>query len=540
MSEINEKISSLRQDDNSQVQVVIKREDNEYQDELDLLHIFVNMKQKRRIYAWVIILCLVVGLTAPMLWVELKDKSDTVSAVVTFDYPGGDKFLAPGEEAKLDEDEGNLDELDQIDLNYITSSYILQNALKKTKLSENITVSSLASNLSIEKLFTEETRQALEVMSKVLEADTKAADSVMTIDYRYQDQIIITLKNGFGKKNQRRKTYLKGEELTLLLNNIAQEYSDYFFKAYSSFEVPNADIENVDFESLDYIERLDSMLEVLDIMEEFCSDAEQNEFIDYRSKLDGLSFADICECVKLVKDIDVDYLYAYILNYCAAEDAETLKAKLQYSLRNSKNVLKALKENIDTNAELIKKYKNDSILVAGADSGTAQSSSAVTDYYNDLILAQAEYYAEEADVQSKIDILNEKLAAYEGEGGSAKPDYVENRLESICNTCKKLYELTQKHAAEILSSDFYRNSLLTVISAQYDGDSIFSAATVKKSVIGGAVGLVLAVFVWCFDGLIMEFRLNGKKKEEFEALRALKASKDAASENENENAGEEA
>lgn len=517
MSDINEKIKNLKTDDDSKVQVVIKKEDRENLDELNLLHIFVNMKQKGRIYAWLIVLCMLVGLAAPMLMSELAEKTEDVTAVITFEYPGGEKLLVPG---SIDD---TKKEPEYLDLNYIASSYILQNAINKTKLSKNISASALAANIKLEKLLTDATRQELEVMSQVLDADNKLAGDVKEVTYNYENQIIITLSNGFGSKKDKKKTYLDGGELSSLLNSIADEYSDYFFDTYSTLILPNSDIANLDMASMDYIERLDSMLDVLNTLEQYCRDPEKEEYLNYRSKMDGMSFADICDCIKLVKDIDVDYLYAYVYFNCIAMDRNTTVTKYEYSLRNAMQAMKILNENIDTNANVIANYKNDNILVASTEGDAKQLSTAVTDYYNELILKQAEYYVEQSDTQTTIDNLNDKISGFKNSSSSATQlSYVENELDSIYNICCELYKLTVAHASEIIDSDFYRNSYLTIIGAQYDGESFMSAATVKKAAIGAVVGAVLAAFIWCFDGLVMEFKINGKKREEYEARMAAK------------------
>ena len=61
----NEKALSIERD--SQIQVVVNSPSWEDDDSIDLGRVFRNFKEKRRVYAWVLVLCVVIGLCAPLL-----------------------------------------------------------------------------------------------------------------------------------------------------------------------------------------------------------------------------------------------------------------------------------------------------------------------------------------------------------------------------------------------------------------------------------------------------------------------------------------
>ena len=74
---------------NQKVEVVVKRDADSGSAELDLVQVFVNMGKKKRVYALLIIICMLIGFAAPMLMAQLSDKSESVSAIITLTYPGG-------------------------------------------------------------------------------------------------------------------------------------------------------------------------------------------------------------------------------------------------------------------------------------------------------------------------------------------------------------------------------------------------------------------------------------------------------------------
>ncbi len=507
MTEIDKNV--IREiEDNRKVEVVVKQDNYQEEAELDLVQVFVNMGKKKRIYAWIIILCMLVGFAAPMLMSEFADKNESVSAVLTFLYP---------EAAKNQDPEGEL-----LDINYLTSSYIINNALRKTKLSVDVPLSAIANNISIETLLAEGTRQNLEVMEKQLEEGTnKDYSEVKNITYVYEGKFIVTLGNGFTTDpDGKNKKYLDGGELSSLLNNIISSYNEYFYETYLDMKLPDNNLDSIGNENLDYIERLDSIVELTDLLVEYIDDENREKYLGYRSKKDGMSLKDVRDCIQLVRDIDVDYLYSFVYYNSITKDKNSMMTRYEYQLRNEQRKLSVIEGNIENNKKLISEYKNDTINVSMQDQGVAQVSSVTTDYYNELILSQSDNYENKSSISERIANLNDKIAGFKNSGSSKEQlTFVKKELDSLTNICNTLYNLTKDHAEEIVDSEFYKNSYIDYIGAQYLGTSFFSAANIKKAVIGMVVGLVLAVVVWGADGLVTEFKRgstenNKRKKEE--------------------------
>ena len=64
MSELNELVPVTDKD--SKIEVLLKNDEPvEKEVELSLLNVFANMKKSFRLYAWIILLCMAVGLLAP-------------------------------------------------------------------------------------------------------------------------------------------------------------------------------------------------------------------------------------------------------------------------------------------------------------------------------------------------------------------------------------------------------------------------------------------------------------------------------------------
>jgi len=155
------------------------------------------------------------------------------------------------------------------------------------------------------------------------------------------------------------------------------------------------------------------------------------------------------------------------------------------------------------------------------DQGTGTISSITTDYYNSLILGQADNYENKAKIGERIANIEDKINGFKNSGStSSQKSYVEEELIKLTTICETLYDLTERHADEIINSEFYKNSYIESVGAQYLASSFMSSANIKKAVIGLVIGIVAGVIIWAVDGLCTELKkgsAENRKKNEKEA-----------------------
>lgn len=163
-----------------QIQLVV----NNSQDEgtIDLGNVFRNMKLKKRIFAWVLVLCLVAGVCAPLLLYQFTKAPLTVSSVVTLRYEAPvEKDAAAIREGRKTLAEAELEPVTdltapdgmELDLNQITSSYVLQTVLDSMTLSTPISASVLRNNIGIRTVLTEESQRVREALAGLADAKTR-------------------------------------------------------------------------------------------------------------------------------------------------------------------------------------------------------------------------------------------------------------------------------------------------------------------------------------------------------------------------------
>ena len=223
-----------------QIQLVVNN--NQEESAIDLGNVLHNMKLKKRVFAWVLVLCLIVGVCAPLLLYQFTKAPLTVSSVVTLRYEApvasDAKAIREGRKTLKEAELKPVTDLTapdgtELDLNQITSSYVLQTVLDNMTLSKPITADVLRNNIGIRTVLTEESQRTREALAGLADAkNAEAYNQLQTAEMKYENRFIVTLTNGFGEEDSRVKYELKDTELKLLLDRILTVYNEYLVRTY--------------------------------------------------------------------------------------------------------------------------------------------------------------------------------------------------------------------------------------------------------------------------------------------------------------------
>jgi hypothetical protein len=115
----------------------------------------------------------------------------------------------------------------ELDLNQITSSYVLQTALEGLTLSQPLALADLRDNIRIDRILTEDSRRQQEVASRMMDDKSAAAYAqVQSIDLTYINSFVVSLANGFGLKAYE-LTDAELEEYDRLFSSQRSRFIDY-------------------------------------------------------------------------------------------------------------------------------------------------------------------------------------------------------------------------------------------------------------------------------------------------------------------------
>ena len=517
---LTEKTLSLDKD--ARINVVVNNPDHDG-DTINLSRVLHNARLKGRIYVWVLLLCLAIGVSGALLFYQITKKPLTVSSVITLKYeipnPVLDPEKNPNYSASLLLDDSipktlpvtNLTGPDgeNLDLNQVTSSFVLQTALNGLELSYPVTLSNLRDNISIDKILTEDSRRQQEVAASMIEDKNNAAyTQVQEIKLKYTNQFVVSLSNGFGDEDSRIKYNLTDEELRMILDRILAAYNDFLVVTYADIKLPDDEISVIDTESLDILESLDLLRTAVSNLYDYC-DQKPDTIKAYRSWRTGRSLNDLMDNLDRARNVNVDYLYSYVYTNSIVKDRKTMITNYQFQLRNAQSELDVVNENIATTQTILDNYKNDQIFVSMQESDTAKSTQTTTDYYNKLIIQQADNYDKAARLETQITDLQDKINSLNANTEQASTEQANTELKNAIEVCHTAYGQIKRQMEEIINSTFYTTYVDHSV-AQGKTES-FITASLKLVILGAFAGIVIACGLWFISALIPELRT---KKEE--------------------------
>ncbi len=508
-------------DKDAQINVVVNAPDSG-EDTIDLGNVFHNAKLKSRIFAWVLVVCLVVGAIAPLLLYQINPPMLTATSVVTLKYDvahtrtvNGRTVVtySPAKDLTAPDGKGDLD------LNQITSAYVLQQALNGLELSQPVTLAMLRKNISIERVLTDESRRAQELASKMVDDKNNAAyNQIQNVKMVYDNKFVVRLANGFvpvGAQDDAKKLVLKDGEVRLLLDRILTAYNDYLVMTYADIKLPDDELSVIDTASLDLLESLELLQTASDNLYAYCN-SKSSAVKSYRSFKDGRNLRDWMKTIRTGRQISIDYLYSYVYNNSIVRDTENVITNYRYQLRNAESRMEVINGNIETVRSLLENYKNDKIFVSMQESDTAKSTQTTTDYYNELILQQSANYNRAAALETTIARLNDKLSnltsVANNSAANTDLEAAEADLQQTIASCKAVYAGIRAHMEELIASTFY--TTYAEHTVPQDRLQNFLAANLKKIIIGVMAGAVIGCGIWFLAALAPEFRKGRKDEEE--------------------------
>ena len=496
----------LPADPSRQIQLVVNGQDAD-DSTIDLGNVIENMKKRKRLFAWVLVLCLVVGICAPLLLYQFSRPELTVSSVVILRY----EVQPEGSQNSWLVTDLTAPDGTPLDINQITSSYVLQTAIDGMTLSKPITVSSLRRNIQIRTVLTEESQRTKEALAGLAEAkNVNAYTQLQDADMKYQNRFVVLLTNGFKEDEDSRTVIeLTGAELTLLLDRILLAYNEYLVRNYGDIKLPDDAVSVIDIQELDVLDSLDQLRNAIDELYNYC-DEKTDMAKAYRSWKTGRSLEDWMETLQTFRSINVDYLYSIVSENAITRDKTTLLTGWKYLLREAQNKLDEINERIEQTKELLETYKNDEVIVSMQESDAAKSTRASTAYYNELILQQTKDYEKIAELKITIADYTDRINRMSEKNQTDVTEEVETELARSIASAQMLHEQISAHMEELFNSPLYRT---------YEDHSTpqgkipgFLSASMKKMIIGGVLGLIIACGIWFLAALLPE--LSGSRKNE--------------------------
>lgn len=479
--------------DSKKIDLYINNPDNEPKG-ISIMNVFSRLKERFKIYVFVMVIGLLAGLLVPTLMYTFKEKQESAVAVLALDYHGADEGKAPNG--------GDLD------ITYLKSSYIVENALNNVTLSKEVTTAQVQTNLVITGILTDKSKQQLEIINKLEELkNTEYGKLVQSFVKEYRPQYIVSLDNGFGTS----KTRLSSSDLSHLLAAVTKSYNDYFVETYQNVELPANQIDAIDVDFLDYLEVLDKLSDSLTALEGYC-DARATLMGGYRAS-NGLSFNDLGGAIHdLNKALNDDvYAYVYLNNVC--KDNYVLLNTYVNRKESLMTQLEVVTSNL-TSLEAAMAACEKDIYEIKTTGGATETIELKSNYYNQLVLEHESLGEQKTALRAQIDKLDYRINILSGPEASADDKaYVEEQIAINLEKAKELYQLTSDASRELFYSNAYQNRYMHSITT-YESESLKD--NLKLFALGAALGLFAGVAIWVIDAFAYEFKQVKKANDQLE------------------------
>ena len=485
--------------DSKKIDLYINNNDKDEAKGISIMNVFSRLKQRFHIYVWVMLIGLFAGLLAPTMMYTFKDKKESAVAVLGFDYANAAASQAP---------DGT-----PLDITYLKSPYIIQNALNEVTLSKEVTTAQIQSNLEITGILTDETKRQMEILDSLKEGKSEDYGKMLQeFTKQYRNQYIISLNNGFS--DGRNKVKLSSEDLSHLLSAVAKSYHEYFVETYQDVELPANEVNAINVDFLDYLELLDRASSTMENLQAYCNNR-AGLMAEFRST-DGLSFSDLSSMIGTLRDAKINDLQAYIYLNNVAKDRTTLLNSYQSRLFIVENQIDVVNANIATKDDAIAKaFTAQDVVVVTSTDGTSQTYYLKSAYYNQLLNERLDLLASKSALEEEKELLEYRIAILQGPEATAEQKaMVEERIADVLETSKALYKKVSDTSKELFSSNAYQYRYMHYIIT-YESEKLTD--NLKTFILGGALGFFLAVAAWVVDAFALEFKAVKKANEAQEA-----------------------
>ena len=484
-------------EDSKKIDLYINNQDAEEQG-ISIMNVFSTLGKRFKIFGWLMLSTFLLGLLVPTLMYTFKVKEEQAVSVLSLDY----------EEANVGKDPNGVN----LDITYLKSSYIVNNALNNVTLSKKLSTAQVQNNIKITGILTDETKQQQEILNKLLEEkNNEYGKLIQQFTLKYRPQFIITIGNQF--KNGNSSVVLPADELHRLLSAVTESYNEYFIETYQDRTLPNDYISAINETTLDYLETLDEVSNSLIYLENYCK--ERAELIPNFRTTEGVSFNDLKKTISELRSFRIDEFSAFVYENNVYKDKLVLKTYYEMQKRNAELDLVETNANIATLNESIQNYKNGKVVV-NTDNGTPIEVPHTDAEYNRLVLELTQMNEHKSELEERIATLTDRLTKIDGPEATAEQkakaqEYVNNALAES----RTLYSLVNRSAQELFGSSAYKNRYMhTITTTKREKLS----DNLKLFALGAAAGLAVGLIVWIGDAFIIEFRNVKKANEEKEAM----------------------
>ncbi len=460
--------------------------------EIDLLSIASFMGKRKKLYAYVFAVAILVGVLVGLgvSLVNYIGGESYAQAMISFNYDGIDEGLDPNGAA--------------FDISKVKSASVIDNALTSLGI-EDFTTEDIRENIEIVGVIPDDAVERITVIKEMSLEDVSNYEKILDVSY-YPTQYIVYLYKASG---------MTGAQATQILDAVLSSYREYFMDTYANAEALTVTTNLIDYTDYDYTEAADLLETQLSIMQSYVEEL-SDEAPDFRASSTGLSFGDISTALDTVESVNLVNLASYIESHNLTKDKDRLAEYYEYKIKQYNLELSEYQVQLSNVQTTINNYQKDQVVIVSSQEAV-QETTQTSEYYDSLLSQKLSISAKIASINTDLNetyALLESLNSATTSSEQEEYDYADTTLASLAETISNWVDLTTETADEYYSTTLFSNAYKITVPAQYSAVDGGLFAIVKKVGICVAGAVFIVLLVWCVDGLRLEMKRTRKREEE--------------------------
>ena len=489
----------MEKKDERNLNIILKNEEDANKEEI-IISFSAFMKQLKRFLIFWIVAAILAGILIPVFFaVFTADQHKNLTALVSFNYSGIEKGLAP---------DGS-----KFDVNSIKNPSVIENALTELNLPLE-TLENIRQGISFEGITPQDAIDRITVYKSAYDSgNIQAAEKILDTTY-YPTQFRVTFNYS--------ASMLSGNQPVEVCQKILTCCSDEFFKKYGFNQALGSAVTGMNYLAYDYPEQIDLYDSSLTTLQNYISSLASTDTTRFRSTVTGLSFADLSDSIQTIRSVDLTMLSSEILMNNVTKDKPAL---IDY-YTNRIEVL--TRESAVAQAELngvtsaIENYQLGSVIVYGDSGQGGLQYNTNSEEYDKLFERKVNAQKTVAAKQESLKDYQKRLNMLKAQevGTNVQTERIEEELKALDTKVKELIDKINITANEYYETVYLANAYSILVPPSSSGMTVTTSiikASIEPTIIVEALLFVLYFgYSFCYSLVQVNRERKNKSRREDE------------------------
>lgn len=429
--------------DERNLNVFFKTEEENKEEIIISFHTIIAML-KRFLAFWLVLAILVAILIPVGAAVFAADQHKNLTALVSFNYDGIEKGLAPDKT--------------QFDVNTLKNPSVIQAALEAEGLPLD-SLESIRQSISIEGVIPGDAISRITMYRNIFEQNNLNAGEKMLDTSYFATQYKVTFNYSTSG--------LSGKQAVAVFNTMLQDsYKEYFFENYGFNRALGSAVKTLDYSDYDYAEAVDVFNSTLTTMQSYVSSLSTEDTTRFRSTQTGYTFSDLSDSISTLRSVDLDMISSYITVNNVTKDKNALIDYYNYRIEALMRERSVASDSLNAVNDAIATYQQSVTIIYG-DGQDPQEYTQGSQEYDNLFKKKIEAQNTVSTKTQQISMYQQRISVLKGKSDASKEkvEKVENDLAVLNKKINQLLDITNTTANEYYETVHLGNAYSVLVPA---------------------------------------------------------------------------